>query len=173
MLSVDDNYKNGDIRLVEGLHNWEGRVEVFLNGVWGTVISFNWDPEEAQVVCRQLELPTESQLAIISIECHFYNIKLSYVLCIIYIIFHCWVYYTLMPFIPEDAVPKCCAHYGESTGMIHITAISCNYGSEANISQCDITMHTAMDHTNEVGVVCGEGVKQCICKVCKPLNILY
>ena len=29
-------------------------MEVFINGEWGTVCGFSWDPQEGKVVCRQL-----------------------------------------------------------------------------------------------------------------------
>jgi len=48
---------NGTIRLADGQSATEGRVELCINGVWGSVCDDNWDPSDARVVCRQLGLP--------------------------------------------------------------------------------------------------------------------
>ena len=55
---------HGDIRLVNGETVYEGRVEICINKVWGTVCSTNsthfwsaykWTSKDTNVLCRQLQ----------------------------------------------------------------------------------------------------------------------
>ena len=48
------NCTTGEIRLTDGTTQYEGRVEVCINGVWGTVCDNGWDTREAYAVCHQL-----------------------------------------------------------------------------------------------------------------------
>ena len=56
------NCSDGEVRLIGGANEYEGRVEVCINGAWGTVCystssyyySNYWEVTDARVVCRQL-----------------------------------------------------------------------------------------------------------------------
>ena len=56
------NCSDGEVRLVGGSTEYEGRVEICINRLWGTICSHSrgnyhdnlWDLEDATTVCRQL-----------------------------------------------------------------------------------------------------------------------
>ena len=78
------------VRLVNGNTEGEGRVEVFHEGVWGTVCDDHWSEIDANVVCRELgfaralSAPARSTYGAgtgtVSVDCTLYYVCLFYLL---------------------------------------------------------------------------------------------
>ena len=62
---------NGHLRLVGGNVPNEGRVEICMNNVWGTVCDDSWNSTDAIVVCRQLGYSTQCKNAVL------FSVKIS------------------------------------------------------------------------------------------------
>jgi hypothetical protein len=59
--TVDLSCANGDLRLVGGANELEGSVEMCYNKFWGSVCHHNWQNNDANVACKQLNFqPTDS-----------------------------------------------------------------------------------------------------------------
>ena len=54
LITIGAQYRDGDLRLIGGSYPWEGRVEIYFSGTWGTITDSEWTNDDAQVACRKL-----------------------------------------------------------------------------------------------------------------------
>ena len=81
--SVGSNCTYGDVRLVDGSNQYEGRLEVCINDQWGTVCDNSWSTTDASTICKQLEYAyTSSMIQLYHLHgyqkltvCHFFSWK--------------------------------------------------------------------------------------------------
>ena len=135
MLAVPTNCTVGQIRL-RGHHPREGRVEICLSGIWGTICHNSWDSREATVVCRQLGYPVlgerskENIQGILSASINFHF---------------------------TGAIPFTSSYFGRGTGAILIDYVSCT-GNEQFLANCTNNgigvTSTWCSHYSDVGVRC-------------------
>ena len=104
----------GDIRLVAGAHDSEGRVEVCNQNQWGSVCDMGWDMNDGNVACRQAGFG--SGMLIFS----------SYITV---------VPLTLSVFIRVASAVLSNAAFGEGTGPIWMSGLTCGT-TELSLFSC-------------------------------------
>ena len=62
--TVDISCNDGDVRLVGGANDLEGRVEICYNKIWGSVCHNSWQNNDVHVVCKQLGYHSKGNIAI-------------------------------------------------------------------------------------------------------------
>ena len=159
-----------DIRLMIGdqpsENQSEGRVEVCIDGVFGTVCDRYWSEFDAQVVCRKLQQPGRGIVfTVTTIQPQVFKANSSdKLLYVSYTTDHAAVKAVLMT-----------ALYGTASNFtpIHLDKVLCE-GSEPSLLSCErdvigwnITVD-ACDHSTDAGVKCG-GTEQTM----HPISSVY
>ena len=126
----------GELRLAGGNIANEGRVEVCIKNLWGTVCDDSWGSTDATVVCQQLGFSTESENSGLS---RFYT---TYIL-----------FWNL--FVPTGAVAFSHAHFGAGQGHIHLNNVDCS-GIENDLFNCSYNSFVRCNtgHLEDAGVRC-------------------
>eukprot|EP00064_Thunnus_orientalis_P011713 superscaffoldBa00001718_g11744 len=141
---------DGAVRLVGGAESYEGRVEVFYHGQWGTVCDDGWTDSNTQVVCRQLGYRLGETLVSEGLDI------------------------TPVPRFGVGGVAKArvMAYFGEGTGPIHVDNVKCS-GEERSLADCIKQAPGTHNcrHSEDAGVICDYGESQPRYKAVKdPVN---
>ena len=122
---------DGDVRLVGGSTQYEGRVEVCINQVWGTVCSYSyyWRTPNSNVVCRQLG-----------------HMKLGIFVTTYIINYSC---------ITGSVTYTTSSQFGQGTGPILMSVVECS-GNESNLLDCSYQPfpYSICSHSYDVGIKC-------------------
>ena len=124
----------GDVRLAEGNTVLEGRVEICVDNLWGTVCSTGWGNNDAQVVCRQLGFSPTG----IIFFCNFYELTM-------------YNYNVIGASFTNDG------SFGQGRGAIVMSNVHC-IGTETRLVDCrrDMLSMRNCAHSSDVGVRCYE-----------------
>lgn len=169
----------GEIRLHGGRSDSEGRVEICVDGEWGTVCDDLWGIPDANVVCNQLGFPntgrfiadTESggifRSSIYSVRFDLLSLQFSY--CCFSVLLVAILYYkhqshnSLWRRLLLLQHNKTCAgamafsvsHFGRGTGTIWLDNVWC-LGSEPRLIDCPANLPGVHDcgHAEDAGVEC-------------------
>ena len=124
---------------MDGALQQEGRVEVCLNGVWGSVCDSDWDQSDGLVACSQFGF----DLAGIYV----------YIYTIIIILFIVMMLQTIIIF--TEPLVYSGSQFGDGYGPIVYSNLKCN-GFERDLGSCDGNKYplSTCSRSNVAGVLC-------------------
>ena len=128
ILLASGDCNEGEVRLVNGTEEREGRLEVCANGVWGTVCATSFTRSAAYIVCKQLGYnDSDGKSFLLS----FYSCPLL------------------------DAIINTYGKYGTGDKPIVYSNVDC-FGSETSLRQCDKRVSPAFtcSYRRIVGLKC-------------------
>ena len=124
--------RTGELHLQGSRYPHAGRVEVCVNGTWGTVCDDFWNLADAKVVCRQLGFSTfGNSCNLIIVQSSFQHISIG-----------------------SRAYRG--ATYGRGRGWIHLDDVRCK-GNEQHLIDCrhrNSTYQQLCGHWKDASVVC-------------------
>ena len=121
------------MRLNGGNIEQEGRVEVCVNGVWGSICDYGWDKTDAHVICKQLgyaELGNYKQQI-----------------------------FSAVPVLNTEPVAYTGSIFGETEGPLIFSHVRCE-GWEKNLTDCEKLEYKnfTCSHYTVAGVMCSNGM---------------
>ena len=129
------NCSNGEVRLVGGTNDTNGRVEVCINNAWGTVCNRRFGYNDARVICSQLGFSNTGMEQIFS-----HQPKISTV---------------LSTFAEARPYSSTASIFGSTSGPIFLENLRCD-GTEVGILDCPQSIHSfhQCGHDRDAGVQC-------------------
>ena len=127
---------DGDVRLVGGADASEGRLEVCINNVWGSVCDDLFDDNDADVVCQQLGGFMHSGTQ---------GLTACYLCCL-----HSWLSFSLGATVYRES------HFGVGAGPIFLDQLDCT-AQDTTLLGCVAFTPLGLatcDHDHEAGVSC-------------------
>ena len=124
---------DGQLVLVGGANESEGRVEICQGNSYGTVCDDRWNDQDASVVCRQLGFDGKKKLYIARLRCSDINFCFN---------------------IASNVVAFERAYFGEGSGDIFLDELLCD-GSELHLTDCPVDSSHDCTHSEDAGVRCG------------------
>ena len=133
---IGDVCNTGDIRLVGGSDQYEGRVEICINDQWGTVCDDSWGVADATVVCNQLGNPFSGRVRQ-------------------HMILWCRICSQLSLPCVLGAIAYSSAYFGQGTGQIYMDDVACS-GTESSLYFCPSLPlgNNNCGHYEDAGVKC-------------------
>lgn len=126
------------VRLAGGTASSNGRVEIYINNVWGTVCDDFWDALDAMVVCRQLNFSATGSYSTT-----------------------CSIAEDTYPTLSSAGAVAITTGFANGEGQIWLDDLQC-LGNETNLLECrhrGIGLHNC-GHIEDAGVNCTEGTKR-------------
>ena len=154
-ISVPANCTDGQIRLRGGFTQREGRVEICIDRVWGTICDNSWDRYEAQVLCRQLGHSILGE----------YTVQTGDIILLL-----------ILLLIITGAQAFSNARFGRGTGPVLLDRLRCT-GREQNLLNCSHSgrgvISSYCSHYDDAGVRCLGKSLRCRTKLPKDTVFFY